>query len=133
MRLFSKKLIPFYKWLDTSRDSSLLGLARKYCLLDAAQLDWRYFRDTLFDRKEANATFVKVYESNVLDEKKPLVTLHKDIDATYSMHRCFAVRHKTRMQLYRDDLSNKGKRLRMSVEIAETSVDNLANRIKAQE
>ena len=129
MKLFSAQLIPFYTWLDSARDAVLTGSTRAYCLLNAKQLDWRYFRDTLFDRKEANKTFVDIYESHDPKKKKPLVTLHKDIDATYSLHKSFAARHKTRIQIYRDDLANKGQRIKSSVAFTEGLVDSLTNKI----
>lgn len=130
MKTFSPFLIPYQRWLGEVRNSSVLASARTYCLLGAERLDWRYYRDILFNRDEANAIYVKNYTSKDLKTKQPGTTLQRDINATYSLHRSFVARHKTRMQTYRDDLSNKGKRIPYSIGMCEQRADTLNKTLK---
>jgi len=125
MKTFSPFITNYKVWLDSARDTVLKAGVRTYCLLGAEQLDWRYFRDTLFNRDDANKTYVANYKSLDLKAKKPGTTLQRDINATFSLHRSFVTRHKTRLQVYRDDLSNKGKRLPFSVSAIEQQADKL--------
>jgi hypothetical protein len=96
----------------------------------ATSLNWRYYRDELFDRKESNENYVKLYNEPKLENRKPLVYVQKDIDATYSLHKSFVVRHKTRLQIYRDDFANKAHRLPSSINSTLGVVDATNERIQ---
>ena len=90
-------------------------------------------RDTLFDRKEKNAEYVKLYEEQDYANRKPFVYMQKDISATYALHKSFVARHKTRLQYYRDDFSNKHARVTSSMMHTVGLVEGLNKSIQGAE
>ena len=42
--------------------------------------------------------------------KKAFAWFQKEINLIYAFHKCFALRNRTRLQSYRDDLAQKGAR-----------------------
>lgn len=72
---------------------------------------------TFFDRQDKNDQYKQFYEQKSLDGKKAYAWLQHEINLIYSFHKCFAMRNHTRLQLYRNDLSQKGARVRSAVNI----------------
>lgn len=67
-----------------------------------------------FDRKEHNQKYEQRYNEKNIPSKKPYGWIQTEINLIYSFHKCFAMRNQTRLQLYRNDLSQKGKRTKNS-------------------
>lgn len=65
-----------------------------------------------FDRKELNQQYKQRYEEINPSAKKPYCWYQTEINLIYSFHKCFAMRNQTRLQGYRNDLAQKGKRTR---------------------
>lgn len=63
-----------------------------------------------FDRKGKNSEYKSNYEEEDIKGKQPYAWLQAEINAIYGFHKCFAMRNHTRLQLYRNDLSQKGAR-----------------------
>ena len=61
-----------------------------------------------FDRSVSNEEYVKRYDNPHTPSKKAYAAIQTDINLIYGYHKCFAMRHKTRMDYYRDDMSQKG-------------------------
>jgi hypothetical protein len=78
------------------------------------ELELKEFQD-FFDRKELNKEHnLRAKETNT-SLKKPSAWIQTEINLIYSFHKCFALRNRTRLQSYRDDLSQKGVRTRASL------------------
>ena len=71
-----------------------------------------------FDRKELNSEYKSRYEEKSPKSKKQYAWMQNEINIIYSFHKCFAMRNQTRLQYYRHDLSQKGKRTRAALNIA---------------
>ena len=71
-----------------------------------------------FDRSDLNDKWLSRYNQESLKARKPYAWLQIEIDQIYSFHKCFAMRHQTRLQYYRHDLSQKLKRTKASVDQA---------------
>lgn len=78
---------------------------------------------TFFDRSELNKEWLKRYNEPDLKARKPYVWLQAEIDQIYSFHKCFAMRHQTRLQYYRHDLSQKMKRNKGSLAQAQSLLE----------
>lgn len=63
-----------------------------------------------FDRTAQNEEYVKRYNEESIPAKKPHAWYQTEINMIYSFHKCFAMRYNTRLQYYRNDMSQKGKR-----------------------
>lgn len=62
------------------------------------------------DRKDLNKEFVKRYLNMDVKSAKGVSSIKVEISALYSFSKCFSQRYKSRIQYYRDDLSQKGAR-----------------------
>lgn len=71
-----------------------------------------------FDRKDLNSEYKKRYNDTNPQSKKQYAWIQSEINLIYSFHKCFAMRNQTRLQFYRHDLSQKGKRTRAATNIA---------------
>lgn len=113
----------FKKWaVDT--------IVKKRVDNDEAGYDWAYKSlgydkdlktkdyQEFFDRKELNAEFKKRFEEPAVGSKKQYSWYQSEINLIYSFHKCFAMRNQTRLQYYRHDLSQKGKRTDAATNIA---------------
>ncbi len=71
-----------------------------------------------FDRKDQNKEYKLRYQEDMPSNKKQYAWYQNEINMIYSFHKCFAMRNQTRLQYYRHDLSQKGKRTRYSTNTA---------------
>ncbi len=126
----------FASFLKGAADEYLApGTGKRIFAIDAfkgSSVNWRYFRDVLFDRKDSNARYVELYNENNMSKRRPIVFMQKDIDATYGLHKSFAVRYKTRMQIYRDDFASKAYRIPSSINSTLGTVDAANERIQGE-
>lgn len=72
---------------------------------------------TFFDRTDQNSEYKEKYGEEEIQSKKPYSWLQTEINMIYSFHKCFAMRNATRLQYYRNDLSQKGVRNRSAINI----------------
>jgi hypothetical protein len=70
-----------------------------------------------FDRKDKNSEYKSNYKQGGIAGKKSYAWLQNEINMIYSFHKSFAMRNQTRLQLYRNDLSQKGARMSSAVNI----------------
>ena len=68
----------------------------------------------LFDRSKLNQDI----ESGLKDAKPKEAAKRLDVDLIFGTHKCFALRHRTRIQYIRDDLSQKGGHVKGSLYVA---------------
>lgn len=68
-----------------------------------------------FDRSEHNSKYDSRYKEKSPASKKAYCWMQTEINLIYSFHKCFAMRNQTRLQAYRNDLSQKGKRTKFSM------------------
>jgi|GEM_PF-6748402 len=80
----------------------------------AEKLGLEGFR-TFFDRKDLNNEYKKRFEQKEPKGKKAHAWFQQEINLIYSFHKCFALRNRTRLQSYRDDLAQKGARNKASI------------------
>lgn len=78
------------------------------------ELTLKDFQD-FFDRKELNNEYKTRYEESQVNAKKASAWIQHEINLIYSFHKCFALRNRTRLQSYRDDLSQKGARNKAAI------------------
>jgi len=71
-----------------------------------------------FDRKKQNETYVERYNNTDLPSRKSYMWQQNEINMIYSFHKCFAMRNMTRLQYYRNDMSQKGARTHSATNIA---------------
>lgn len=69
-----------------------------------------------FDRSDLNDEYVQKF--NETQNRKPVAGIQAEIDMLYSFHKCFAMRHHSRLQYYRKDLSQKGARTLSTMNLA---------------
>lgn len=70
-----------------------------------------------FDRSKQNATYVKLFNDTNIPGKKPHAFYQQEINMIYSYHKCFAMRHRSRLEYYRCDMSQKGARAYSAINI----------------
>ena len=71
-----------------------------------------------FSRKDLNTEYALRYNEKTPNARKQYAWYQNEINLIYSFHKCFAMRNQTRLQYYRHDLSQKGKRTRAAMNIA---------------
>jgi len=79
------------------------------------KLGIKEFQD-FFDRAELNQEYKSQYNKEG-KERDPYSWLQAEINLIYSFHKCFAMRNHTRVQCYRNDLSQKGVRTKSTINI----------------
>lgn len=79
-------------------------------------LELKKFQE-FFDRKELNSEYKEKAEEKDITKKKAYSALQTEINLIYSFHKGFAIRHQTRLQAYRNDLSMKGKRSMSAINV----------------
>jgi hypothetical protein len=62
------------------------------------------------DREDLNSDYTGRYKVKDVKGRKGISAVKIEISALYSFNKCFVQRYKGRLQYYRDDLSQKGKR-----------------------
>ena len=71
-----------------------------------------------FERKGLNSEYKTRYQEKSLPGKKASAWFQNEINLIYSFHKCFALRNRTRLQSYRDDLAQKGARVKASLNLS---------------
>lgn len=76
---------------------------------------------TVTDRSNLNSEVIQRIPVQDVNSKQGIGALKIQISSLYSFQKCFVARHKTRVQYYRDDLSQKAYR---NLYAAQLSYDN---------
>jgi hypothetical protein len=71
-----------------------------------------------FDRAEQNDEYEKRYTEEDLSKKEAFAWIQSEINMIYSFHKCFGMRYTSRLQYYRNDLSQKGVRTQSAINIS---------------
>jgi hypothetical protein len=71
---------------------------------------------TVTDRSSINDQISQRLQVQNADQKQGIHTLKIQLSTLYSFQKCFVARHKTRLQYYRDDLSQKAYRNMLAVQ-----------------
>jgi 16S rRNA G1207 methylase RsmC len=75
------------------------------------------------DRSSINSQIAQRIVVQDVNQKQGIASLKTELAQLYSFQKCFVARHRTRLQYYRDDLSQKGQRNMYAVQL---SYDNFA-------
>lgn len=117
--LFKKYLAWFMKESDSIEQLRLKNdeKGRKWCYKPL-----EYDKDltleeyqTFFDRKKQNDEYAERFKEDDIPAKKAFAFYQTEINLIYSFHKCFAMRNMSRLQYYRNDLSQKGVRVPSAV------------------
>ena len=117
-----KKLIELYKaltkWFEKSiptrrLDNDPIGSPRPWFCKDVEYSKKFTLEDlqTFTDRADLNTQFLERYRDQDVKSRKGTSALQLEIGTLSTMNNAFLQRHKGRMHYYRDDLSQKGKRV----------------------
>lgn len=104
------------KWLKTSTTEKRLtnGENGYQWMVKDLEYDGEYDLESVqqfFERDKQNADFKKEYDKPEVADKKAFGFHQTDANLIAAFHRSFALRNKSRLQCYRDDMSMKGKRV----------------------
>lgn len=107
----------FTSWLSSIQDSNITIAARKWCLMGFNQAINQENIRAFFDRSKLNEDYIKKYSTRNLADQKAYSHIQLEINAIYSLHKSFASRHKTRLQYYTNDFSQKTTRTKAALNI----------------
>lgn len=98
----------YFKWMKkTYTFTSSTTPPREWCLLGLTEPLTQENIATYFDRQELNDQYVEEYNNIDPETKKPHSYIQAEIDQIYSFQKSFVSRHKSRLQMYRDDCAQK--------------------------
>lgn len=119
-------------WLKNAYTSlSTWSEVRKWCVLGLEKTPTDDSIEELFDRSDLNNTFKEQYSNSDIPTKEPYAYSQVEVHMLGSAHRSFAARHKTRMQLYRDDCQLKNYHVTSAITMG--YVKHLVAKEKAEE
>jgi hypothetical protein len=104
----------YHKWTDANVKSRLTNAenGREWVYKNLEYTDdltTKKYQD-FFDRNDQNEEYHKRFINRNVPSKKPHGWYQNEINMIYGFHKCFAMRNATRLQYYRNDLSQKGAR-----------------------
>lgn len=106
---FHASIKVYQTWLKESILANFVpnfAFVRKWCNFNLEQLSFDKISE-LFSRKQFHDRFLSLKEED--SKTEPYTQLLYDMHNLASFHKAFAMRHKTRLQIYRDDLINREK------------------------
>lgn len=99
-------------------ESGTLRSDRKWCLFGLSFPINRESLAKLFDKKELVDKYVERYKEKDPAKVKPTSYIQAEINLIYGFHKGMTARHKTRLQIYRDDAAQKVYHCRRAVSSA---------------
>lgn len=105
---------------------------RPWCLFGLTEPFSREAVDALFDRSELFTQYEKRYNENDPIKKRPHSFLQVECHLIYGTHKAFVARHKTRLQAYRDDSSQKAFHVRRTVDKAYSRLNALQEKAEGE-
>lgn len=118
-RSITQLFTSFRDWFTSVENSDKTITPRKWCLLEFTEALTMENIRKFFDRKALNEEYVLKVKNRSGANQKAYAHLQLEINAIYSTHKSFASRHKTRLQCYTDDLSQKAYRTKASLSFVE--------------
>jgi len=79
--------------------------------------------DEAFDVSESSTQYRERYEEKNIDKRKGFVHLQVEADYVYGAKKAFVARHRSRLQLYRDDAAMKAFHVRRTLQAASQKYD----------
>lgn len=119
-------------WLKNAYTSVAEGSeVRKWCMLGLEKNPTLDSINEHFDREELNNKFKEQYNNTDLPSKEAYAYTQTEVHMIAAAHRSFAARHKTRMQVYRDDCQVKNYHITSAITMG--YVKHLVAKEKAEE
>ena len=100
---------------DWSLKAATLRVERPWCMFGLDTQATPAAIAALFDRSVLVKEYIARYNELAPKKKKPHSYLQSEINLLYGMHKAFVARHRTRLETYRDDASQKGYHTRRTV------------------
>lgn len=100
---------------DWAVESGTLRSNRKWCLFGLTFPITRESLANLFTSKDLVAKFEERYKEKDPSKVKPISYVQAEINLLYGFQKAMTVRHKTRLQIYRDDAAQKVYHCRRAV------------------
>jgi hypothetical protein len=108
---FEDYLTKVQAWLDAVALSCTdIAKNRDWCMLDMTKAPIEANLTAYFDRTKIADKYTEEYNKDT-DAGPPYAFLQMESDLIYSMHKCFATRHRGRLMSYRDDCVQKNYRV----------------------
>jgi hypothetical protein len=122
---FNELFIRYQDWLVEACDNFN---NRPWCLLGFnARISEKEFK-AYFDREELNDQYKSAFNAESQQAKVPHTFIQAEIQLIHGFHKSMVARHKTRLQVYRDDFAQKRYHIRRALDqaynhyVMETSV-----------
>lgn len=107
MTLYEEHIAKVQEWLEkTASANAELSGERDWCILDIDTSITEEKLSDYFDRADLGKKYAEEYGKNT-DAGQPFAYLQTDSDLIFSLHKCFAARHRGRLMNYRDDCAQK--------------------------
>lgn len=87
---------------------------------------------TVTDRSILNSDYNSRLQIKNVNQKQGGQSIKIELNELYSFQKCFVARHRTRIQYYRDDLSQKGYRNMYAVALSYDNFQLLQTNLKTQ-
>lgn len=117
---------------DWSLEAGTKRVERPWCLFGLTAAFNQENIAKLFDRSEIGKEYQKRYVEIDPHKKKPHSFLQIEAHLIYGAHKAFVARHKTRLQHYRDDASQKAYHTRRAVTKAFGKLNALQSKAEAE-
>lgn len=117
---FKTLSIQFKDWLSNTYEATTnLSTQRSWCLLGFKDKFTQENISKYFDRKNLNDLYKTRYNEGSAAKKEPYAYLQAEISLIANFHKAFVIRHKTRLQSYRDDCVQKRYNTYSAISIGE--------------
>lgn len=127
----TKLITEFKTWIKNVSDNYLfMSPPRTWCLLGMKESLTNDNIRTYFNRDELNAEYVKRFNANQIKTKQATAMIKCEINYIYGFQKGFTNRHKSRLQVYRDDVECKTIRTWNAVTKSVANYQSLINTIE---
>lgn len=109
----------FREWLTNIEASCTSATSRTWCMFGFDKAITFSELAKFFDRKDLNDQYIKKYVNKDIAKQQAFSHIQLEINAIYGIHKSFASRHKTRLQCYKDDLSQKTFRTKQAINLVD--------------
>lgn len=120
-------------WLQDEQADGRLENKDRIWALKAFEFDQELTQENLrkfVDLSKLDKEIVKRMQELDNSKRKQTLTMKYELSQMYSFLKCLVERHKTRIQYYRDDLSNKGVRIPLMLGASQDSLENLRDNLE---
>lgn len=120
------------KLQDWAVEAAVKRSDRPWCLFGLEGPITRESLAALFDRTDLFAKYAERFNETDPVKKKPHSFLQVEAHLLYGTHKALVARHKTRLQAYRDDSSQKAYHVRRTVDKAYSRFKSLRDRAEGE-